>query len=59
MIWAALLAALFGAGIWLLVRALVPPSRSLRTLSAELAAPAPIEPGVAMSTGRGIGWLLA
>ena len=39
MIWAAILAAMLGAGVWLVARALVPPARPLHTLSAELAAP--------------------
>ncbi len=38
-IWAALLAAMLGAGVWLVARALVPPPRPLHMLSAELAAP--------------------
>jgi tight adherence protein C len=38
-IWAALLGATLAAGCWLVVRALVPPPRSLRTLADELAAP--------------------
>ena len=39
MILAATLAAMLGAGVWLVARALVPPSRPLQTLSAELVAP--------------------
>jgi Flp pilus assembly protein TadB len=39
MIWAAVVAAMFGAGVWLIARALIPPARPLDTLSAELAAP--------------------
>ena len=37
-IWAAILAAMLGAGVWLIARALVPPPRPLQTLSAELVA---------------------
>ena len=39
MILAAALAAMLGAGVWLVARALVPPARPLQTLSAELVAP--------------------
>jgi tight adherence protein C len=45
-IWAALLAALLAAGVWLIARALVPSPRPLRALAAEL-----VEPRVA-GTGR-------
>ena len=39
MIWAALLGAMLAAGCWLVARALVPPTRSLRVLADELVAP--------------------
>lgn len=39
MIWAALLAAGVGAGLWLVARGLAPSARPLRTLSAELVTP--------------------
>ncbi len=41
MIWAALLAALMGVGIWLVARALAPSPRPLRVLSDELVEPRP------------------
>jgi tight adherence protein C len=40
-IWAAILAGGLGAGIWLIIRGLVPPARPLRVLSGELVAPRP------------------
>ena len=39
MMWAAVLAGGFGAGIWLIARGLVPPARPLRALSGELVEP--------------------
>ncbi len=41
MIWAAILAGGLGAGIWLIVRGLLPPARPLRVLAGELVAPRP------------------
>lgn len=41
MIWAAILAGGIGAGIWLIVRGLLPPARPLRVLAGELVAPRP------------------
>ena len=38
-IWAAVLAALLGAGVWLIARALAPSPRPLRALADELVAP--------------------
>jgi Flp pilus assembly protein TadB len=40
-IWAAILAGGLGAGIWLIVRGLIPPARPLRVLAGELVAPRP------------------
>jgi Flp pilus assembly protein TadB len=54
-IWAAILAAGLGAGIWLVARALVPPARPLRVLAGELIAPRPA--GGHSRTGGGVrGW---
>jgi tight adherence protein C len=39
MMWAAILAGGFGAGIWIIARALVPPARPLRVLADELVEP--------------------
>ena len=39
MIRAAIVAGMFGAGVWLVARSLVPPARPLQTLSAELVVP--------------------
>jgi len=51
MIWAALLAAMLGAGVWLIARALAPSPRPLRTLSAELVEPRAAGAGRAVAAG--------
>ena len=55
MIWAALVAGAMGAGVWLLVRAAIPPARPLRALSDELLEPrATIELRVARRRGQAV-----
>ncbi len=57
MIWAAVLASLLGAGVWLIARALAPSPRSLRTLADELVEPRAIGSGRAVAgTGMRRWW---